>query len=75
MPNQAAAPAVTPTAATESSTGPAAGVVRTDALDQDDPEEAPRQAEAPALHQTPQQAAWAALVQALYASADFQFLR
>lgn len=55
------------------------GIVRADNIGQDDPDQpAPRPAQAapvsPEPH-TPQQAAWAALVQALYGSADFQFLR
>jgi hypothetical protein len=58
---------------------PFAGIVRSDHLDQCDPDETSRQFadETPAmLHpDTPQQAAWAALVQALYGSAEFQFLR
>jgi hypothetical protein len=56
-----------------------AGIVRSDNLDQDDPDETSKRFadETPAqLHaDKAQQAAWAALVQALYGSAEFQFLR
>lgn len=58
---------------------PAAGIVRSDSLDQNDPDETSKrfaeEARASLQAHTPQQAAWAALVQALYGSADFQFLR
>lgn len=58
---------------------PTTGIVRADNIGQDDPDQpAPRPAQAAPVSpepQTPQQAAWAALVQALYGSADFQFLR
>jgi hypothetical protein len=54
-------------------------IVRSDNLDQDDPDETSKQFadETPAqLHaDTAQEASWAALIQALYGSAEFQFLR
>jgi len=59
--------------------GASSGIVRADNVNQDDPDQpSPGVAmTAPASPEpvTPQQAAWAALVQALYGSADFQFLR
>lgn len=78
----------TPATAVAGSPAPAAdnedaagsnGIVRADNVNQDDPDQptpgAAVAASASPEPRTPQQAAWAALVQALYGSADFQFLR
>jgi hypothetical protein len=56
-----------------------AGIVRSDSLGQDDPDDTSKQFadETPPLSvpDTAQQAAWAAFVQSLYGSAEFQFAR
>jgi hypothetical protein len=73
----ASSTAVTPVA--NATPDPSAGIARADNVNQDDPDQpTPGKVEAAAAStepRTPQQAAWAALVQALYGSADFQFLR
>jgi hypothetical protein len=57
----------------------ASGIVREDNLGQDDPDDTTKQAteeaQSIAHPDTAQQAAWAALVQSLYGSAEFQFVR
>jgi len=56
-----------------------AGIMRSDNLGQDDPDDTTKQTSdtAPEIGsaQNPQQAAWAAFVQALFGSAEFQFAR
>jgi len=78
-PATAVASSTTPAAATNEDAGASSGIVRADNVNQDDPDQpSPGAAIAPPASpdpRTPQQAAWAALVQALYGSADFQFLR
>jgi cytochrome c553 len=65
--------------ASESSKDVTAGIVRSDSLGQDDPDDTSKQFadETPPLviPDTAQQAAWAAFVQSLYGSAEFQFAR
>jgi hypothetical protein len=77
--NPASADSVTDARATSTTPDIAVGVIRSDNLDQCDPDETSKQFadETPAqLHaDTAQKASWAALVQALYGSAEFQFLR
>jgi len=56
-----------------------AGIMRSDNLGQDDPDDTTKQtsATAPTIGsaENPQQAAWAAFVQSLFGSAEFQFAR
>jgi hypothetical protein len=56
-----------------------AGIMRSDNLGQDDPDDTTKQTAETvptiASAQSPRQAAWAALVQSLFGSAEFQFVR
>jgi hypothetical protein len=75
----AASLAIGGAAAPESPADVTAGIVRSDSLGQDDPDDTSKQFadETPPLvvPDTAPQAAWAAFVQSLYGSAEFQFAR
>ena len=68
-----------PVAAIESGVDITAGIVRSDSLSQDDEVDDPKRGDAEGYARltpsSPSEAAWAAFVQSLYGSAEFQFIR